>query len=65
MYKDFKDYKTYITDRQHSVVVKNFKEQTYSIKKLKIDLSVVALLVTWTNLLEDYKRKGKTSRSIK
>ena len=64
--KIFKDYKTYITDRQHSVVVKNFKEQTYSIKKLKdrFKRGRIAGDVD-RQLLEDYKRKGENFTEYK
>ena len=66
MYKDFKDYKTYITDRQHSVVVKNFKEQTYSIKKLKDRFKRGRIAGDMDRqLLEDYKRKGTKFKEYK
>ena len=65
MYKDFKD-KTYITDRQHSVVVKNFKEQTYSIKKLKDRFKRGRIAGDMDRqLLEDYKRKGTKFKEYK
>eukprot|EP00943_MAST-04B_sp_MAST-4B-sp1_P003927 g3927.t1 len=66
MYKDFKSFKTYITDRQHSVVVKNFKDQTYSIKKLKdrFKRGRVAGDVDH-QLLQDYKTKGSNFREYK
>ena len=66
MYKDFKAYKTYITDRQHSVVVKNFKDQTYSIKKLKDRFKRGRIAGNIDDqLLKDYKRKGEKFKEYK